>query len=169
METIEKTIEVDAPLHEVYNQWTQFEEFPKFMEGVEAVQKLDEKHLHWVAQVAGQKKEWDAEIVEQVPDQRIAWRSTGGAPNTGTVMFQPKSDHTMITLRMNYEPQGAMEKMGDAMGMVSSRIEGDLKRFQQYIEHRGGTTTGGWRGSINDGQVNPKSGQDNSSGQSGVS
>src|SRR5437868_4783220 len=122
METIEKTVEVEAPVAKVYNQWTQFEEFPHFMEGVEQVKQLDDKHLHWVAKVGGKQKEWDAEILEQVPDQRIAWRSTTGAPNSGIVHFRPKDDdHTVVTLQMVYEPQGAAENVGDALGLLSRR------------------------------------------------
>ncbi|MEY2465627.1 MAG: hypothetical protein QOD03_148, partial [Verrucomicrobiota bacterium] len=129
MKTIEKSIEVDAPLHQVYNQWTQFEKFPRFMEDVEQVQQLDDKHLHWVAKVGGKRKEWDAEIIDQVPDDHIAWRSTSGAPNSGIVRFRPKDgSHTIITLRMNYEPEGAIESIGDALGVVSRRIENDLHR-----------------------------------------
>ena len=106
------------------------------MEGVENVRQLDATHLHWVARIAGKQKEWDAEIVEQVPDQRIAWRSTGGVPNAGTITFQPKENQTMMTLRLEYEPQGAMEKAGSALGLVSQRVEGDLKRFQKLLQSR---------------------------------
>src|SRR5438046_1293073 len=110
MESIEKTITVDAPLHKVYNQWTQFEEFHRFMEGVEQVKQLDNKRLHWVAQLAGKHKEWDAEIFEQVPDQRIAWRSTTGARNSGIVSFAPLADNrTEVCLRLNYDPEGVVE------------------------------------------------------------
>ena len=148
METIQKTIEVEAPLSKVYNQWTQFEDFPQFMEGVEQVKQLDDKHLHWVAEVGGKTKEWDAEIVDQVPDQRISWRSTSGARNSGVVNFRPKGqDHTMVTLEMYYEPEGALEKTGDALGLISKKVEGDLKRFREFIQKRG-TETGGWRGEI---------------------
>jgi uncharacterized membrane protein len=136
MEHIEKTIEVNAPVAEVYNQWTHFEEFPQFMEGIEKVRQLDATHLHWVARIAGKQKEWDAEIVEHIPDQRISWRSTDGAPNAGTITFQPKANHTMMTLRLDYEPQGAVEKAGSAMGLVSQRVEGDLKRFQELLQKR---------------------------------
>src|ERR1043166_4810720 len=99
MRTIKKTIEVHAPIADVYSKWTHFEAFPEFMDGVEEVKYLDEKRLHWVAQIAGEKKEWDAEITEHVPDDHITWRSTGGAPNSGTVSFRPKGpQHTAITL-----------------------------------------------------------------------
>jgi uncharacterized membrane protein len=157
METIQKTIEVEAPVTTVYNQWTQFEQFPEFMEGVEEVKQLDDKHLHWVADIGGRKKEWDAEIIEQVPDEVIAWRSTTGAPNAGTVNFQPKDpNHTVVTLRMNYEPEGAMEKAGDSLGLVSRRVEGDLKRFRDFVQQRT-TETGAWRGEIHGDRVQGES------------
>lgn len=153
METIEKSIEVEAPISQVYNQWTQFEDFPRFMEGVERVDQTDDKHLHWVAKVAGRRKEWDAEIVEQVPEDRIAWRSISGAPNSGVVHFRPSdATHTLITLRMNYEPQGAMEHLGTAMGVLSGRVESDLQHFKDFIQNRG-TETGSWRGEIHRGEV----------------
>lgn len=152
METIEKSIEVDAPLQKVYNQWTQFEEFPRFMEGVEQVQQVDDRHLHWSANVAGKHKEWDSEILEQVPDDHIAWRSISGAPNAGRVQFRPKDgDHTVVILRMDYQPEGAMEKIGDSLGLMSRRVEGDLERFKDFIQHRT-TETGSWRGEIHGGR-----------------
>src|SRR4051812_13639896 len=147
MESIEKTIEVEAPVDKVYNQWTQFEEFPEFMEGVEEVRQLDDKHLHWVAEIGGKKKEWDAEIYEQIPDRRIAWRSTSGTRNAGMVDFLPKDpNHTRVTLKMDYEPEGALERVGDALGTVTRRVEGDLERFKDFIQSH--TETGGWRGEI---------------------
>jgi len=164
METIEKTIEVEAPIAKVYNQWTQFEQFPEFMEGVEEVKQLDDKHLHWVADIGGRKKEWDAEIVEQVPDEKIAWRSTTGAPNAGTVNFRPKDlHHTVVTLRMNYEPEGTMEKVGDSLGIFSRRVEGDLKRFRDFVQQRT-TETGAWRGEIHNDKVRGGSGSGSSGG-----
>jgi uncharacterized membrane protein len=150
MEIIEKSIEVDAPIEKVYNQWTQFEEFPRFMEGVEQVHQLDDRHLHWVARIAGRMKEWDAEIVEQVPERRIAWRSISGTPNAGAVHFRRTDpQHTVITLQMNYEPQGAMEKLGSALGVMSSRVDADLRHFKEFIQSRS-TETGSWRGEIHD-------------------
>src|SRR6266496_2896791 len=143
METIEKTIEVRAPISDVYARWTRFEEFPEFMDGIEEVKQLDEKHLHWVAQIAGKKKEWDAEIIEHVPDDHITWRSNSGTSNSGSVFFRPKDPtHTVITLEMNYEPQSAMEKAADAMGLLSMRIEGDLERFRDLMEKRTGHRRG---------------------------
>jgi uncharacterized membrane protein len=151
MESIEKTIEVDAPINVVYNQWTQFEDFPKFMEGVEEVHQLDNKRLHWVADIGGKRKEWDAEIFEQVPDQRIAWRSMTGTRNSGMVNFIPLSDNrTQISLKLNYDPDGIMEKVGDMLGVVGRRVEGDLKRFKDFLQTRG-AETGAWRGEIHKG------------------
>jgi uncharacterized membrane protein len=153
MSHVEHSNEVDAPVRTVYNQWTQFEEFPKFMEGVEEVKQLDDKRLRWRASIGGKTKEWTAEITEQVPDQRIAWRSTSGARNAGIVTFQPTSSGgTRVTLRVEYDPEGAVENVGDAVGVVSTRMKGDLKRFKEFIEARG-HETGGWRGEIHAGRV----------------
>src|SRR5688572_5330568 len=155
METIEKTIEVDAPVSTVYNQWTQFEEFPMFMEGIKEVRQLDDKRLHWVAEVAGKRKEWDAEIFQQVPDQSIAWRSMGGAKNSGEVSFAPTRDNsTIVCLRLNYDPEGALENVGDALGVVGRRVEGDLERFKKFIQARR-QETGSWRGEIHKREVVP--------------
>src|SRR3712207_4999814 len=122
------------------------------MQGVEQVQQLDNKRLHWRADIGFKDKEWDAEIVDQVPDQRISWRSISGAPNGGTVTFQPVgADRTQVTLRIDYAPEGLVENVGDSLGLVSRRVEGDLERFKQFIESRG-SETGGWRGEIHRGQ-----------------
>ena len=151
MQRIEKEIEVNAPVRAVYNQWTQFEEFPRFMGGVKAVKQLSENRLAWRAEILGKEIEWEAEIYEQVPDQRIAWRSTSGHPNKGAVTFTPVgADSTKVTLVLEYEPMGAAEKIADALGAVSARVEGDLRRFRQFIEERG-AATGGWRGDIHQG------------------
>jgi len=156
METIEKTIEIDAPVSKVYNQWTQFEDFPRFMEGVEQVTQIDDSHLHWVAEVGGKKKEWDAEIVVQIPDQRIAWQSTSGVTTAGTVNFKSKDlNQTELSLKLSYEPEGAVENVGDALGFLSRRVEGDLKRFKDFIQTRN-TETGAWRGEIRNGGLRPK-------------
>jgi uncharacterized membrane protein len=153
MERIEKSIEVKCPLRTVYNQWTQFEEFPRFMTGVKEVKQLDDTHLHWHAEIWGKDKEWDAEIVEQVPDQRISWRSTSGdAPNGGTVAFEPLgADRTRVRLAMEYEPKGMVEKAGDAVGILSSRVQNDVENFKKFIESRGGES-GAWRGEVHGGQ-----------------
>jgi uncharacterized membrane protein len=148
MASIEQSIEVDVPLSTVYNQWTQFEEFPRFMEGVKSVRQIDDRRLHWVAEIAGRDKEWEAEITEQRPDERIAWRSRGGAHNAGVVTFHRLSDQrTKVMLRLDYDPQGMVENLGDAAGVVSGRVKGDLARFKEFIESRG-RETGAWRGTI---------------------
>ena len=153
METIEKSVEVDAPISTVYNQWTQFEEFPRFMEGVKQVRQLDDKRLHWHAEIAGKDKEWDAEIYRQEPDRSIAWRSTSGAQNGGEVSFSSAGTNgTRVTLRMSYDPEGFIENLGDALGAVSIRVQGDLDRFKEFIESRG-RETGEWRGEIRGGSV----------------
>lgn len=148
MERIEKSIEVERPVRTVYNQWTQFEEFPRFMKGVKKVSQLDDQRLHWEAEIAGKDKEWYARITDQVPDQLIAWQSEGGEYNSGTVTFAPiNSNRTRINLQLTYDPEGFVEKTGDALGVVSSRVENDLERFKDCIENRG-QETGGWRGTI---------------------
>ena len=148
MSVIEKSIEINVPVRTAYNQWTQFEEFPKFMEGVKHVKQLDDKHLHWKAEIAGKEKEWDAEITEQIPDTRIAWRSRDGAQNAGVVTFHRLSDSTSkVMLQMEYDPDGVLENVGDVTGMVSQRVVGDLERFKRYIESRG-QETGAWRGTV---------------------
>jgi uncharacterized membrane protein len=153
MERIEKSIEVKCPVSTVYNQWTQFEEFPRFMTGVKEVKQLDDTHVHWHAEIWGKDKEWDAEITEQVPDQRISWRSTSGdAPNGGTVRFEPiGTDATRVRLAMEYEPQGMTEKVGDAVGIMSARVQNSVENFKKYIESRG-AESGAWRGEVHGGQ-----------------
>jgi uncharacterized membrane protein len=148
MATIEKSIAVNVPVRTAYNQWTQFEDFPRFMEGVKEVKQLDDKRLRWRAEIGGKEKEWMAEIVEQMPDQRIAWRCITGAKNAGVVTFHRLSDDsTKIMLQLEYDPEGVVENVGDAVGVVSQRVEGDLKRFKEFIESRG-QETGAWRGTI---------------------
>jgi uncharacterized membrane protein len=150
---IESESEVDVPVNVAYNQWTQFETFPRFMEGVESVKQTDDKHLHWVAEAAGKTKEWDAEIVDQDPDRYIAWRSTSGDRNDGSVSFEALGpDRCRITLLMTYQPETAVEKAGSALGVVKARVEGDLRRFKEFIESQG-RETGAWRGAISRGQV----------------
>ena len=145
---IESSINVKVPVSTAYNQWTQFEEFPRFMEGVKEIRQLDDQHVHWVAEVAGKQKEWDAQIVEQIPDQRVAWRSVNGAPNGGIVDFRPiGEDETEVRVRMEYEPEGAVENIGSALQAADMRVKGDLKRFKKFVESRG-AETGAWRGEI---------------------
>lgn len=153
MSTIEKSIDVHVPVQVAYNQWTQFEEFPRFMEGIEEVKQLDEKRLHWRANVGGKEKQWDATITEQAPDQRIAWRNTTGSTNAGVVTFHHINDNTTrIMLQLEYEPEGVVENVGDIVGVVSRRVQGDLQRFKEFIEARG-TETGAWRGKIKQSKV----------------
>jgi uncharacterized membrane protein len=152
MSRIEKSIEVNVPVSAAYNQWTQFESFPEFMEGVKSVMQTDAAHLHWKAEVGGEIREWDAEITEQEPDRVISWRSSSGAPIGGTVRFEPLgADRTRITLLLDYEPEGFKEKVGEALGFVSHRVEGDLERFKKFIESRG-APTGGYRGEVEGGR-----------------
>jgi uncharacterized membrane protein len=148
MSTTTQSIEVDLPVSRVYNQWTQFEDFPKFMEGVERVTQLDNKRLHWVAEIAGAREEWDAEIVDQEPDRRISWRAITGTRNDGIVTFESISPtQTRVTLDLDIESQGLKEKIGEKLGFVSKQVEGDLKRFKEFVESRG-VETGAWRGEI---------------------
>jgi uncharacterized membrane protein len=148
MESIAKEIEVACPLRVVYNQWTQFEEFPRFMKGITKVTQIDDKRLHWEAEVGGKHKEWNARIAEQIPDRIIAWQSESGEYTSGTVTFEPSGpDRTKVSLRMLYDPQGFVESVGDALGIVSSRVEGDLERFKEFIETRR-QETGAWREKI---------------------
>lgn len=148
MSKVEKSIDVEVPASTAYNQWTQFEEFPRFMEGVQAVQQLDDRHLQWQAEIGGKTVEWKAEISEQIPDKRIAWRSVEGARNAGVVTFHRLSDdRTRIMLQLDYEPDGAIERVGDWLGVASHRLQADLERFKTFIESRG-QETGAWRGRV---------------------
>ncbi|MDI3339298.1 MAG: SRPBCC family protein [Sphaerobacter sp.] len=150
MATVTKTIDVKVPLRTAYNQWTQFEEFPRFMEGVKEVRQLDDRHLHWRAEVGGQEQQWEAEIIEQVPDRLIAWESLTGDANAGEVTFDPiDAETTRITLELEYEPHGMAERVGDTLGLMDRRVQGDLERFKAFIESRG-YETGGWRGMIDE-------------------
>lgn len=148
MATIERSVEIHAPASAAYNLWTRFELFPRFMEGVEEVRQKDDRHLHWRAKVAGRTEEWDAEITEQIPDKRIAWRSLGGAENAGVVTFHRLSDDTSrVMLQMSYQPEKVTEKIGDALGLMTRRVEGDLHRFKEFAEEEAERTPG-WRGEI---------------------
>ena len=148
--TVEKTVTVEVPVHTAYNQWTQFEEFPQFMSGVEAVTQVDDATLHWVVEIGGVRREWDAAILEQVPDQKVAWAATQGTTNAGTVHFATCGpDQTAVTLHLEYDPEGMVEKTGDLLGVVERRAQSDLERFKTFIEERG-TETGAWRGAVNE-------------------
>jgi uncharacterized membrane protein len=146
--SIQKSIDVNVPVRTAYNQWTQFEEFPRFMEGVEEVRQLDDRRLHWRAKIGGKTEEWDAVITEQLPDERVAWRNTTGADNAGVVTFHHLSaSTTRVMLQIEYDPHGLVENVGSALGVVERRVEGDLKRFKEFVESHG-TETGAWRGEI---------------------
>jgi uncharacterized membrane protein len=155
MATVRESIDVNQPLQTVYNQWTQFEEFPSFMEGVEQVTQTDDTHLHWVVEIRGRRHEWDAEITEQIPDQRVAWISVDGKGTGGVVSFEPLgADETRVVVEMEYQPEGAVESVGSALGFDDRRVKGDLERFKQVIEERGGET-GAWRGEVHAGRQVP--------------
>jgi uncharacterized membrane protein len=148
MSNIEESIEVQVPVRTAYDQWTQFEEFPSFMEGVESVSQVDDTHLHWVAEIAGRRVEFDAEVTEQTPDQRVAWQSTGGAQHAGVVTFHHLDDGvTRVMLQLDIEPEGVVEKVGDALGVAKRQVKGDLERFKDLVEARG-EATGAWRGEV---------------------
>lgn len=148
MTTVQESIEVAQPVRTVYNQWTQFEDFPQFMEGVERVEQIDDTHAHWVAEIAGVRREWDAEIVHQEPDRVVAWRSVDGPHNAGDVRFEPLSaDRTRVTLKLEFEGDDVVEKAGEKLGVVSKRVKGDVERFKEFIEQRA-VETGVWRGRV---------------------
>ena len=148
MSEIIEAVEVNVPVRTAYDQWTQFETFPTFMDGVKSVRQLDDTTLEWVADVAGREKRWTARITEQEPDQRIAWTSTDGAHNAGVVTFHRIDDgKSRVTLQLDVDPEGPVENIGDALGLVSHRIKGDMERFKEYIELRR-TESGAWRGKV---------------------
>ena len=152
MGKVEQSIEVNVPVTTAYNQWTQFEEFPEFMEGVESVRQLDDKTLEWHANIAGNDETWMAEISEQKPDERVAWHSTTGAKNAGVVTFHHiDANKTKVMLQMDWEPDGTVQAVGDALGFDDRRVKGDLERFKEFIESRG-TETGAWRGEVDRGE-----------------
>jgi uncharacterized membrane protein len=148
MTQITETIDVAVPVDTAYNQWTQFEEFPRFMGGVERVVQVDDTHLHWAAEVAGKREEWDAEIVEQQPDERVAWRATTGKGNAGVVTFDRLGENeTRVTVQMDWQPEGVLENIGTALGMDDRQVAKDLESFKDLIEERG-QETGAYRGSV---------------------
>jgi uncharacterized membrane protein len=156
MAAVEQSVEVEVPVRTAYNQWTQFEEFPRFMEGVESVAQLDDTRLHWVAEIGGERREWDATITEQIPDERVAWKGEGGP--SGVVTFHRLGDdRTKITVQMDYEPEGFKETVGSMVGSDSRHVAGDLERFKEFIESRG-RETGAWRGEVRSGQGGGASG-----------
>ncbi len=155
MASVMEAVEVNVPVRTAYNQWTQFEQFPQFMSGVEAVRQLDDKRLHWKATIAGKTEEWDAEITEQIPDERVAWRNITGATNAGVVTFHYIDPNTTrVTLQLDYEPEGVVETVGSALNVPDRRIKNDMEKFKQFIESQG-QESGAWRGAIQD---HPESG-----------
>jgi len=146
--TIEKSIDVHVPVRTVYNQWTQFESFPAFMAGVDRVTQVTDTLTHWETTIAGAHREFDAEITEQHPDERIAWRTVDGSPHGGVVTFHRLDDKTTrVAVQMEYEPESLAEKAGAALGVVGNRVRSDLERFKEFIETRG-QETGAWRGDV---------------------
>jgi len=155
MPTIQDSIEVQVPVQQAYNQWTQFEDFPKFMEGIQSVQQLDDTHVHWVAEIRGETREWTTEITEQRPDEKVAWKTIDGeVKNDGVVSFeQIARDQTRVNVEMDVEGESTAENVaGDLLGVVKSQVHGDLERFKQLIENRGGAT-GAYRGTVQDGET----------------
>jgi hypothetical protein len=172
---VERSIQVDVPVSTAYGQWTQFEEFPSFMGGVREVRQLDDRRLHWVAEIAGVRREWEAAVLEQVPDRSIAWAATSGATNAGAVRFEPVgAQKTTVFLTLEYEPEGAVEQVGDALGVVERQVTSDLERFKSMIEDRG-SASGAWRGTVNEGAgfgtpgIEHAAGSMGDSGKAGVS
>ena len=152
MAEVREQIEVEVPVTTAYNQWTQFEEFPTFMENVDSVRQIDDTHLHWVAEIGGKTQEWKAEITRQEPDRVVAWRSEGGKGSSGEVRFAPVgSDRTRIEVTMTWEPEGFLEELGDKVGADSIGVKRDLMNFEQVVESRG-AETGAWRGEVLEGE-----------------
>jgi uncharacterized membrane protein len=148
MTSIIKSIDVNVPVRTAYDQWTQFESFPEFMEGVEEVRQIDDQNMHWRTNIGGHKAEYDAVVTEQIPDERVAWRNTTGKTNAGVVTFHRLGeDQTRVTVQIDYEPEGLVENVGDKLGVDDRRIQGDLENFKRFIESRG-APTGAWRGSV---------------------
>jgi uncharacterized membrane protein len=152
MAEVKESIEVNVPVSTAYNQWTQFEEFPQFMDNVESVRQLDDAHLRWVAEIGGKQEEWTSEITHQAPDSRIAWRSTEGKQNSGDVRFESLgADRTRIEVIFGWEPEGLLEAAGDKLGLAEGGVKADLERFKELIERRG-AESGAWRGEVVEGQ-----------------
>lgn len=149
MASVERSVEVDVPVRAAYDQWTEFEQFPRFMEGIKEVRQVTQEQSHWVAEVAGEREEWDARITEQIPDERIAWTSISGSTrHAGVVTFERLSDdRTKVTVQFEYEPDGVKELVGEALGLLDRRVEGDLERFKEFVESRP-SPIGAWRGTI---------------------
>ena len=166
---VEKSILVNVPVRTAYNQWTQFEDFPQFMNGITSVTHLSDDTLQWVAQIAGVKRQWEAKILQQVPDEKVAWAATSGATNAGEVRFEDVGGgQTSVHLSLEYEPEGIVEKIGDKLNVVENQAEGDLDRFKAFIEAEG-YASGAWRGSINPGAAVGTPGVEHAAGSSGDS
>jgi uncharacterized membrane protein len=149
MGTVTEHIDVAVPIRTAYNQWTQFEEFPRFMEGVTEIRQLTDTMTHWKTKIAGVEREFDARITEQLPDERVAWTSTTGSKQAGVVTFHRLDENlTRVTVQMDFEPEGLAEQAGDKLGVIDRRVKGDLARFKEFIEGRGGVETGAWRGEV---------------------
>ena len=144
---VDKSIEVNLPVSTVYNQWTQFEDFPQFMGGITSVTQLGDDRLQWVAEIAGVRRQWEAKVLEQVPDRKVAWAATEGATNAGAVTFTDLGGRTRVHLHLEYEPEGLVEKVGDKLNVVENQAEGDLDRFKAFVEAEG-YATGAWRGTV---------------------
>jgi carbon monoxide dehydrogenase subunit G len=172
--TVEERILVNVPISIAYNQWTQFEEFPQFMSGIKSVTQLDDRHLEWVAEIGGVRRQWKADILEQVPDKKVSWAATEGATNAGAVTFEDVGGgQTQVHLVLEYEPEGIVEKIGDKLNVVERQAEGDLDRFKAFIESEG-YATGAWRGSVGtdtggEPGIDAAAGSRGDSGKAGVS
>ena len=149
MSQVQESVDVHVPVRTAYDQWTQFESFPQFMEGVEKITQLDDRHSHWVTKIGGVRREFDTEITEQHPDERVAWKSTGGdTKHAGVVTFHRLDDeNTRVTVQLDWEPEGLVEKAGSALNVDDRQVKADTKRFKKFIEERG-TETGAWRGDV---------------------
>ena len=160
MSTVEESIDVEVPVRAAYNQWTQFEDFPRFMDGVESVTQLADDRLEWVAEIAGVRRQWIAKILEQVPDQKVAWAAVEGATNAGEVTFtEAGTGQAEVHLTLEYEPEGFVEGVGDRLGIVERQAEGDLERFKEFVEAHP-RAAGAWRGSISEGILEPLEGEE---------
>ncbi|OZM71340.1 cyclase [Amycolatopsis antarctica] len=149
MSNITESVDVAVDVPTAYNQWTQFESFPQFMEGVDEIRQTDDKHLHWKVSVGGVSREFDATVTEQNPDERVAWRSDDGPRHAGVITFHRIDDKTSrVTAQMDIDPEGVVENVADKLGILDRRVKGDLKRFKDFIESRGGHETGAWRGDV---------------------
>jgi uncharacterized membrane protein len=153
MSTVEQSIDLDVPVRVAYDQWTQFESFPQFMDSVEEVRQVDDTHLYWKAKVAGHEAEWDAVITEQIPDERVAWKATDGKANAGVVTFHRLSDQSSrVMVQIEHESEGMMEKVGSALGADTREVKSSLQSFKELVERRQ-AATGAWRGEVDEGRV----------------